>query len=132
MTRLNVLGGTGYAGALIVAEAVRRGHGVTSFSRSLPEAQVAGARYRTGSVLDPNFLAETAADADVVFSSLSPRGELAGRLEGVVDGPVSLLRGTDAQFGVLGGASSLRVSEDGPLYFDAHRARPLAGCARGS
>lgn len=119
MTTLNVLGGTGYAGALIVAEAVRRGHEVTSFSRKLPETQVAGAHYRTGSVLDPAFLAETTAGADVVFNSLSPRDDLAGRLEGVVDDLVGLLRGSGVRFGVLGGASSLRVSEDGPLFFDA-------------
>ena len=52
MTRITVFGGTGYAGSAIVAEAARRGHEVTSVSRSVPEQQVEGVRYETGSVLD--------------------------------------------------------------------------------
>jgi len=124
MTRIHVLGGTGYAGANIVAEAQRRGHDVTSFSRSRPDDPVAGVEYRTGSVLDPAFLAGSAADADVVFNSLSPRGELAGHLEGVVDQLINLLRGTGVRFGVLGGASSLHVTEGGPLLFDTNSVPP--------
>ena len=42
MTRVVVLGGTGYAGAHIAREAVVRGLEVTSWSRSLPESQVDG------------------------------------------------------------------------------------------
>lgn len=121
---MNVLGGTGYAGAKIVAEAQRRGHAVTSFSRSRPADPVIGVEYRTGSVLDPAFLAESTADADVVFDSLSPRGELAGRLEGVVDQLIHLLQGTGVRFGVLGGASSLHVTQGGPLLFDANPMPP--------
>ena len=34
MARITILGGTGYAGAAIVAEAANRGHEVTSVSRS--------------------------------------------------------------------------------------------------
>ena len=92
MTQINVLGGTCYAGANIVAEARRRGHQVASFSRNAATDPVEGVRYRHGSVLDPAFLAEAATDADVVFNALSPRGELTGRLEGVVDDLVERLR----------------------------------------
>jgi putative NADH-flavin reductase len=120
MTRIHVLGGTGYAGAHIVAEAQRRGHDVTSYSRHKPAEPIAGVEYRTGSVLDPAFLAESVTDADVVFDSLSPRGDLVGRLEDVVDQLIGLLRGTGVRFGVLGGASSLQVSEGGPLLFDVN------------
>ena len=52
MTRVVVLGGTGYAGAHIAREAVVRGLEVTSWSRSLPESQVDGVAYRTGDLLD--------------------------------------------------------------------------------
>lgn len=46
MTRITVLGGTGYAGAHIVRIAAERGHEVVSFSRSEPasDARVSGVR----------------------------------------------------------------------------------------
>jgi putative NADH-flavin reductase len=40
MTRIAVIGGTGYAGRHIVAEAVRRGHTVVSVARSVPSERV--------------------------------------------------------------------------------------------
>ena len=36
MSRITVIGGTGYAGAAIVAEAVKRGHEVLAISRKAP------------------------------------------------------------------------------------------------
>jgi uncharacterized protein len=38
VSRITVIGGTGYAGSAIVAEAAARGHQVTALSRSLPGA----------------------------------------------------------------------------------------------
>ncbi|WP_152176331.1 NAD-dependent epimerase/dehydratase family protein, partial [Mycobacterium tuberculosis] len=43
MARIIVLGGTGYAGRHIVAEAVSRDHAVVAISRSTPADPVAGA-----------------------------------------------------------------------------------------
>ena len=40
MARITVIGGTGYAGSAIVAEAAARGHHVTALSRSLPDAPI--------------------------------------------------------------------------------------------
>ena len=77
MTRITVLGGTGYTGANIVREAVARGHEVTSISRTLPEDQIDGVTYRTGDALDADTLAHVADGADVVVHSLAPRGPLA-------------------------------------------------------
>ena len=56
MTRITVLGGTGYTGGNIVREAVARGHEVTSISRTLPEDQIDGVTYRTGDALDADTL----------------------------------------------------------------------------
>ncbi len=42
MSRIIVIGGTGYAGSAIVTEAAARGHAVTAFSRSLPAEPVPG------------------------------------------------------------------------------------------
>ena len=52
MTNITVLGGTGYTGAAIVSEALKRGHSVTVVSRSAPESPVDGVTYVTGSALD--------------------------------------------------------------------------------
>jgi putative NADH-flavin reductase len=126
--RIKVLGGTGYAGSHVVAEAVKRGHEVTSYSRHLPDAPVEGATYRTGSVLEDSFLADVVKDADAVFETLSPRGELAGKLEGVVDRLIELATPAGVRVGVLGGASSLLVSPEGPRLVDVQPPAPeLAG-----
>ena len=85
MVRIAVLGGTGYGGEAVVREAARRGHAVTSYSRNPPSEPVEGVEYVTGSLLDPAQLARTVEDTDVVFETLSPRGDLAGQLEGVVE-----------------------------------------------
>jgi putative NADH-flavin reductase len=122
--RVKVLGGTGYAGAEIVREAVKRGHEVTSYSRSRPEEPVEGATYRTGNVLQDSFLAEAVADTDAVVETLSPRGELEGKLEGVRDRLIPLAAAAGVRLGVLAGASSLRVSPDGPLLLDVRPPGP--------
>lgn len=124
MVRIAVLGGTGYGGDAVVREAARRGHTVTSYSRNLPSEPVEGVEYVTGSLLDPSRLARTVQDTDVVFETLSPRGELAGQLEGVVDQLIGLAGAAGVRLGVLGGVSSVHVSEGGPRYFDVHPPQP--------
>jgi len=116
--RITVLGGTGYAGSHVVAEAVKRGHEVTSYSRNAPDTPVAGVTYRTASVLDDGVLVEAVQRTDAVVETLSPRGELAGKLEGVVARLIELTMAADVRLGVLGGASSLRVSAGGPRLID--------------
>lgn len=120
MARIHVLGGTGYAGSHIVREAVSCGHAVTSFSRNRPKDPVDGAEYRTGDVLDGAVLRGAVEGADVLFETLSPRGDLAGRLEEVVDRLVPLAADAGVRFGVLGGASSLLLAPGGPRLIDDH------------
>jgi putative NADH-flavin reductase len=121
MARITVLGGTGYAGAALVAEARRRGHDVTSVSRSAPAAPVAGVDHVQGSVLDPDVLDRVLEGRDVVVSALSPRGDLAGRVEGVVEELIRRLAGTPTRLGHVGGASSLLVEEGGPRLWDVSK-----------
>ena len=118
MTRISVLGGTGYAGAAIVREAAGRGHEVTAFSRKPPEAPVPGVRYITGSVLDPEVLAQAFDGAEVVLETVSPRGDMANRLDGLIEGLMTRARESGVRLGVLGGASSLLVEPGGPRLFD--------------
>lgn len=121
MARIAVLGGTGYAGAAVVAEARRRGHDVTALSRTAPEAPVDGATYIEGSVLDRDVLDQVVGDADVVVSALSPRGDMAGKVEGVVEDLVARLAGTSTRLGYVGGASSLLTEEGGPRLWDVSK-----------
>lgn len=118
VARIKVLGGTGYAGSAVVREAQKRGHQVTSYSRNPPTEPVPGVTYVTGSVLDADVLAQTVQDTDVVFETVSPRGETAGKLEGVLDRLIELADQAGVRLGVLGGASSLLVSPGGPRLFD--------------
>src|SRR3712207_187279 len=118
MARIKVLGGTGFAGDAVVREAARRGHTVTSYSRHAPTQPVEGVEYVTGSLLDPEVLAGTVEDADVVFETVSPRGDMAGKVEGLLDELIRLTDAARVRLGVMGGASSVLVSEDGPRLFD--------------
>jgi putative NADH-flavin reductase len=118
MARITVLGGTGYGGAAVVREAARRGHPVTSYSRRPPAEPVDGVTYGTGSLLDPQLLALSVQDADVVFEALSPRGDMVGKVEGVVDELIRLAGETGVRLGVLGGVSSTLVAHGGPRLFD--------------
>jgi hypothetical protein len=89
----------------------------------MPAEPIAGARYVTGSVFDDAFLAESVAGADVVFEALSPRGELEGKLQGIVDNLIRLATDAGVRFGVLGGASTMPVSPGGPRLFDVSKPR---------
>jgi putative NADH-flavin reductase len=118
MARITVLGGTGYAGSAIVAEAAKRGHDVTSVSRTEPEARLDGVDYVIGSALDPAILDAVLAGRDVVVSALSPRGDMAGKVEDAVRDLVARLAPTPTRLGFVGGASSLQVEEGGPRLYD--------------
>lgn len=121
MARITILGGTGYAGAAVVAEAAKRGHEVTSVSRSEPATRVDGVEYVVGSALDGATLDGVLPGRDVVISAISPRGDMAGRLEGALDELVARLVGTPTRLGFVGGASSLHVDEGGPTLFDVSK-----------
>jgi putative NADH-flavin reductase len=121
MARITVLGGSGYAGAALVAEARKRGHEVTSVSRSAPTAPVDGVDHVEGSVLDADVLDRVVEGRDVVISALSPRGDMVGKVEGVVADLVARLAGTSTRLGYIGGASSLLTAEGGPTLWDVSK-----------
>ncbi|WP_309708322.1 NAD(P)H-binding protein [Pseudolysinimonas sp.] len=121
MARITILGGTGYAGAAIVAEAAKRGHDVTAVSRSEPETRVDGVEYVVGSALDSATLDAVLPGRDVVISALSPRGDMAGKVEAAIDDLITRLTGTPTRFGYVGGASSLQTEEGGPTVFEVSK-----------
>lgn len=124
MARISVLGGTGYGGGAVVREAARRGHEVVAVSRGVPQSPATGVKYVRGSVLDPDVLRPVVAEADVVFEALSPRGDMAGKVQGVFADLVALAQQGGARLGVLGGASSLLVSADGPRLLEVEPVAP--------
>lgn len=120
MTRITVLGGTGYTGRHIAATAAAKGHDVTTWSRSAPAEPVEGATHRTGDLSDPAVVAAAVEGADVVVSAVSPRGELAeqGALRGILATAAQQAQERGVRLGVIGGAGSLHVAEGGPLLVD--------------
>ena len=121
MSRITVLGGSGYAGAAIVAEAAKRGHEVTAVSRSVPEQTVAGVEYVAGSAQDASVLGEVLPERDVVIIALSPRGDMAGKMEGITEDVATWLSGTETRLGYIGGASSLRTEAGGPTVWEVSK-----------
>lgn len=117
MTTVTVIGGTGYAGSAIVKEAARRGHEVTSLSRSLPADadRVEGVRYVQGDAA----LAGTVTDgADVVVGALSPRAGSEGTLVATYTDIASKAAAAGARLVVVGGFSSLRPAPGAPRFAD--------------
>ncbi|MBB2975027.1 hypothetical protein FHX49_000568 [Microbacterium endophyticum] len=117
MTRIAVIGGTGYAGRHIVSEAVDRGHTVVSVARNIAAERVAGATYVEGTLLDvPSLIAELEG-VEVVVVSVPARGELVGVLNTVVAELEAHLP-ADVRFGVVGGAGGSLVAVGGARLVD--------------
>ena len=108
MSRITVIGGTGYAGSAIVAEAAARGHQVTALSRSLPDAPIPNVTYVQGDAADEAALSAPIEGADVVVGALAPRGPLAGTLRDVYGTIARLADAAGVPLFVAGGYSSLR------------------------
>lgn len=108
MSRITVIGGTGYAGSAIVAEAASRGHQVTALSRSLPDAPVSNVTYVQDDAADEATLSQHIEGADVVVSALAPRHALADTFRDVNRTIARLADAAGARLFVVGGYSSLR------------------------
>lgn len=115
MTAITVVGGTGYAGAAIVAEAARRGHTVTVISRTAPGTQVEGVDYVTGDLTQS---VPDIAGAEVVVAALSPRGDNAGKLRDAYRSLAQAAATNGARFVGIGGFSSLRPAEGAPRFVE--------------
>ncbi|MBB4688275.1 NAD(P)-dependent oxidoreductase [Amycolatopsis jiangsuensis] len=118
MSKLVVFGATGYAGGRITEEALRRGHSVTGVARKadgLPE----GADARSGSIHDAAFVAEVSKGAnELVVATRGGADDEGRRLLDALPTLVDAARAAGARLSFVGGAGSLRVSEDGPRLID--------------
>ncbi|MEU2205547.1 NAD(P)H-binding protein [Microbacterium oleivorans] len=118
MTRIAVIGGTGYAGGHIVAEAAERGHTVVSVARKLPAERVDSATYVEGTLLDAPALVAELEGVEVVVFATSPRGDMAGKMR---DAVTELIRELplSVRVGVVGGAGGSLVAPGGPRVIDS-------------
>ncbi|MET0297762.1 MAG: NAD(P)H-binding protein [Microbacterium sp.] len=117
MARIAVIGGTGYAGSNIVAEAVDRGHTVVSVARTVPAERVEGATYIEGTLLDVPGLVAELQGVDVVVSTVPARGDMLGQVRTNVAELVAALP-ENVRVGVVGGAGGSLVAEGGERLID--------------
>ncbi|HEY0887975.1 MAG TPA: NAD(P)H-binding protein [Nocardioides sp.] len=130
MSTIVVFGGTGYTGGNIVREAASRGHQVIAVSRSEPTEHVPGVRYEVGPAED--VAARVVPGSDVVVATLSPRGDMAGRLVETYAELARLAAEAGARYLQVGGFSSLRPAPDQPRVVEGeipepYRAEALEG-----
>lgn len=125
MSSIAVVGGTGYAGSAIVAEAARRGHSVISLSRHLPAEPVAGVDYVQGAAADARGVLD---GADAIVGALSAKGSNAGTLPEVYTRLGAEAVRTGARLLVVGGFGSLRAAPGAPRYVE-DPASPLSALA---
>lgn len=118
MSRITVIGGTGYSGSAIVAEAAARGHQVTAFSRSLPADPVPNVTYVQGDATDEAALSSVISGADVVVAALAPRGSFVSSFREVYRTIARLADAEGATLFVVGGFSSLRPAPGAPRFVE--------------
>lgn len=119
--KITVVGGSGYAGSAIVREAAKRGHAVTSVSRSIPQATTDGVAYVAADALDgPLPLGE----ADVVVGALSPRGDNVGTLARAYRRLARQAESAGARLVLVGGFSCLRREPGAPRMIEGESFPP--------
>lgn len=124
MTRIVVIGGTGYAGAAIVTEAASRGHDVVSFSRGPSAGSDPRVRHVAGDATDQEALQSLIDGAEVVVGALAPRGPIAGRFREIYRTIAELADDAGAALYVVGGFSSLRPAPGAPRFVTDLRHAP--------
>lgn len=117
MSRIAVIGGTGYAGSHIVAEGVHRGHTVVSVARSVPIDRIEGATYIEGTLLDVPGLVAELEGVDVVVVAVPARGDMVGNVRPNV---AELIRELpmSVRIGVIGGAGGSLIAPAGGRLVD--------------
>jgi uncharacterized protein len=118
MSTVAIIGGTGYAGRHVAAEAVRRGHRVISLSRNAPSDPLAGIDYRIGSIEDEAMVGQLFDEADVVVVAINGAVGEEPYLVSFVPLLLAAAAEHDTRLGIVGGAGSLLVAPGGPLVID--------------
>lgn len=117
MSRIAVIGATGFAGSHIAAEAVSRGHEVIAVSRKAAENPIEGATYVQGDVVDAQGMLAKIGDVDAVIFALSPRADMAGKVRAAIADFFNAMP-ENVRLGVVGGAGGSLVAPGGPRVID--------------
>lgn len=118
MSNIAVIGGTGYAGRHIVAEAAGRSHTVLSVARKVAGARVPGVTYVEGTLLDVPSLLNELQGVDAVVVAVAPRGDMEGLVRPNIEALASTLP-ESVRLGVVGGAGGSLVAPGGPRLVDS-------------
>jgi len=134
MSNITVIGGNGYTGSAVVAEARERGHSVTVVSRSATDDPIAGVTYVVGSALDGAVLDKAFEGADAVVVATSSRGGEAQAQPSLANLLIERAEATGVRLLVVGGYSSLRPAPGEQRFVEAgvaeqYRAEAEAGHA---
>jgi uncharacterized protein len=117
--RVLLFGATGFTGTNLARELLARGHEVLGAARDIADAEVPdGVILVAANVLDEDAVAALSADVDAIVVAVPSYSD--GWL---VDAVPSLLASAErhgARLGIVGGASSLRRTEDGPRLIDGN------------
>lgn len=109
--KILLVGGSGTIGSRILAEAVKRGHTVTTVTRDPSKvATQAGVTAVKGDALDPNSLAEVAKGHDAVVSASSPGNDPAKVVDAARAHVTALPKAGVKRLVVVGGAGNLEVA----------------------
>ena len=121
MTKITVVGGTGYVGSAIVREAASRELPVTSYSRSSSTDPLPGVTYLHDSVLDISTQKEIIKNSDVIVCAISPRGDMEGKVADAYKQLASLATLEDVRLIVIGGFGSLRLASGQPRLAESEK-----------
>ena len=119
MSRIAIIGVTGYAGDHIAADALDRGHHVIGVSRRPPDALRPGVEFRPGSIEDHTLMAKLFTDVETVIVAI--RGAVDGQpfLVRLIPHLLTLAAENDTRLGIIGGGASLSAVPGGPRLIDA-------------
>ncbi|SEB51361.1 hypothetical protein SAMN04489806_0928 [Paramicrobacterium humi] len=119
MSHVVVFGATGYAGGHITDELLSRGHTVTGVARDTSAlANREGLTARQGSVHDAEFVRDVSTGADVLIVALRAAEQNGEKLLDAMPSVAAAASAQGARLGLVGGAGSLFVSDDGPLLVE--------------
>ncbi|MFD5542392.1 NAD(P)H-binding protein, partial [Streptomyces sp. NPDC127079] len=118
MAVITVFGATRYAGGHITDEALSRGHEVIAVNRSGSAEARRGLTPLAGSIEDEALVRDLAAKSDVL--AVAVHGSVDGKpfLLPLVPSLLKAAAENGARLGVVGGAGSLHLTEDGPRLID--------------
>jgi uncharacterized protein len=130
--KILLIGGSGTIGSRVLAEAVKRGHTVTTVTRDPSKvASQPGVMAARGDALDPTSLAEVAKGHDAVVSAYSPGADPSKVINAARALITALPKAGVKRLVVVGGAGSLEVAPgvqvvDTPQFPEAWKGIALA------